>query len=186
MRALLRAFDDFDASTLSVDPGESRDLLKQLYQNLFPKSVRHDLGEYYTPDWLAEHTLDRLGYDGDPDRRLLDPACGSGTFLVMAINRVRNWFDEHRYECGYREDVLAQKIVSNIIGFDLNPLAVMAARTNYLLAIGDLFPYMGSVELPVYLCDSVMTPAEYGPLFAGERGDRRTVRTRSDLLFVAW
>jgi len=177
VRGLVDAFDDFDPDTLSVDPAESRDLLKKLYQNLFPKSVRHDLGEYYTPDWLAEHVLNELGYDGDPDKRLLDPACGSGTFLVMAINRVKAWFDEHRADCGYREDELVKKILSNIIGFDLNPLAVMAARTNYLMALRDLLRHAGQVELPVYLCDSIMTPAEYGGLLVGERTDRRIIRT---------
>ena len=98
VRTMTQFLDQFDPTTLSVDPAESRDLLKQLYQQLFPKSVRHDLGEYYTPDWLAELVLDELGYDGNPDERLLDPACGSGTFLVMALNRVKTWYDEHRHE----------------------------------------------------------------------------------------
>ncbi len=65
---------EFDPTTLSVDPVESRDLLKQLYQQLFPRSVRHDLGEYYTPDWLAELVLNELGYDGNPDKRRFPPA----------------------------------------------------------------------------------------------------------------
>jgi hypothetical protein len=161
VRAMTQSFDQFDPTTLSVDPAESRDLLKQLYQQLFPKSVRHDLGEYYTPDWLAEHTLNELGYDGNPDKRLLDPACGSGTFLVMALNRVKTWYDEHRHGCGFGEDELLRKILRNIIGFDLNPLAVMAARTNYLMAIRDLLRHGGDVELPIYLCDSIMTPQDY-------------------------
>ena len=169
VRAMTQSLDRFDPTTLSVDPAESRDLLKQLYQQLFPKSVRHDLGEYYTPDWLAELVLDELGYDGNPDKRLLDPACGSGTFLVMALNRVKTWYDEHRHECGFGEDELLRKILRNIIGFDLNPLAVMAARTNYLMAIRDLLRHADNVELPVYLCDSIMTPSEYGELFAGEQ-----------------
>ena len=126
VRAMTHSLEQFDPTTLSVDPAESRDLLKQLYQQLFPKSVRHDLGEYYTPDWLAELVLDELGYDGNPDRRLLDPACGSGTFLVMALNRIKTWYDEHRHVCGFGEDELLRKILRNIIGFDLNPLAVMA------------------------------------------------------------
>lgn len=159
VRSMTSALDRFDPTTLSVDPAESRDLLKQLYQQLFPKSVRHDLGEYYTPDWLAELVLDELGYDGNPDKRLLDPACGSGTFLVMALNRVKAWYDEHRHECGFGEDELLRKILLNIIGFDLNPLAVMAARTNYLMSIRDLLRHGGDIELPVYLCDSIMTPS---------------------------
>ena len=123
---MTRAFDQFDPTTLSVDPAESRDLLKQLYQQLFPKSVRHDLGEYYTPDWLADFVLDEVGYDGNPEKRLLDPACGSGTFLVMALNRVKAWFSENRHSCGFGEADLLQKVLTNVIGFDLNPLAVMA------------------------------------------------------------
>ena len=177
VRTMTQALDQFDPTTLSVDPAESRDLLKQLYQQLFPKSVRHDLGEYYTPDWLAELVLDELGYDGNPDKRLLDPACGSGTFLVMALNRVKMWYDDHRHECGFSEDELLQKILRNIIGFDLNPLAVMAARTNYLMAIRELLRHADNIELPVYLCDSIMTPSEYGDVLIGGLGKVRQLNT---------
>lgn len=185
VRGIVRTLDDYDPTTLSVDPEESRDLLKHLYQHLFPKSVRHDLGEYYTADWLAEHVLDRLGYDGNPDKRLLDPACGSGTFLVLAINRVKAWFEEHRDECMFSEKDLIGKIQRNVIGFDLNPLAVMAARTNYLLAVRDLLRETPSIELPVYLCDSVMTPAEYGTLFEGRAlGKAKRLKTSAGELLI--
>ena len=139
--------------------------------------MRHDLGEYYTPDWLAELVLDELGYDGNPDKRLLDPACGSGTFLVMALNRVKTWYDAHRHECGFGEGALLRKILHNVVGFDLNPLAVMAARTNYLLAVRELLRHAGAVELPVYLCDAIMTPSEYGDVFTGRSGNARRFKT---------
>ncbi len=177
VRAMTRSLDQFDPTTLSVDPAESRDLLKHLYQQLFPKSVRHDLGEYYTPDWLAELVLDELGYDGNPDKRLLDPACGSGTFLVMALNRAKAWYEEHRHACGFGEGELLRKVSANIVGFDLNPLAVMAARTNYLLAVRDLVRHADALELPVYLCDSILTPSEYGDVFTGGFGKVRRLRT---------
>ena len=167
VRKMITKLDEYNPGTFSEEPAQSRDLLKKLYQQLFPKSVRHDLGEYYTPDWLAEHVLNELGYEGDPDKRLLDPACGSGTFLVMAINRIRRWYDANREKCAYDEGELLKKILANVIGFDLNPLAVMAARTNYLVAIKDLIRHVDHVEIPVYLCDSIMTPAEYGDLFTG-------------------
>jgi hypothetical protein len=170
VRKMITKLDEYNPGTFSEDPAQSRDLLKKLYQQLFPKSVRHDLGEYYTPDWLAEHVLNELGYEGDPDKRLLDPACGSGTFLVMAINRIRRWYDLNREKCAYDEGELLRKILSNVVGFDLNPLAVMAARTNYLVAIKDLIRHVDNVEIPVYLCDSIMTPAEYGDLFTGSHG----------------
>jgi len=177
VRDMVTRLDNYNPGTLSEDPAGSRDLLKKLYQQLFPKSVRHDLGEYYTPDWLAEHVLNELDYVGDPDKRLLDPACGSGTFLVMAINRIRHWYDKNRERCRFDEGDLCRQILANVIGFDLNPLAVMAARTNYLIAIRDLIGQVDKVEIPVYLCDSVMTPSEYGGLFAGKLGKARELKT---------
>ncbi|MEI7835791.1 MAG: N-6 DNA methylase, partial [Planctomycetota bacterium] len=177
VRAMVAKLDDYNPGTLSEDPSGSRDLLKKLYQQLFPKSVRHDLGEYYTPDWLAEHVLNELEYVGDPDKRILDPACGSGTFLVMAINRIRAWYDENRENCSFGEDDLCRKILTNVIGFDLNPLAVMAARTNYLIAMRDLIGHSDKVEIPVYLCDSIMTPSAYGGLFAGTTGAAKELKT---------
>jgi hypothetical protein len=164
IRQMVACLDEYDPKTLSIDPVESRDLLKKLYQQLFPKTVRHDLGEYYTPDWLAEHVLNEIGYGGNPNSRLLDPACGSGTFLVMAINKVREYAEENLIP----KHELLPKILNNIIGFDLNPLAVMAARTNYLLALRELLKLGGEIEIPVYLCDSIMTPAEYGELITKE------------------
>jgi hypothetical protein len=96
---------------------------------------------------------------------LLDPACGSGTFLVMAINRIRARYEQNRERYSVDEGDLCRKILSNVIGSDLNPLAVMAARTNYLIAIRDLIRHVDKVEIPVYLCDSIMTPSEYEGLF---------------------
>jgi hypothetical protein len=177
VRGMVARLDDYNPGTLSEDPAGSRDLLKKLYQQLFPKSVRHDLGEYYTPDWLAEHVLNELEYVGDPDKRLLDPACGSGTFLVMAINRIRKWYDENRELARFDEGDLCRKILSNVIGFDLNPLAVMAARTNYLIAIRDLVGHVNKVEIPIYLCDSIVTPLEYGGLFSTGLGKARELKT---------
>lgn len=177
VRELVEKFDSYDPNTLSVDPEESRDLLKHIYQDLIPKTVRHDLGEYYTPDWLAEETVSRSGYDGNPDLRILDPACGSGTFLVVIINRVKAWFAANRHTCGFGERELLEKILSNITGFDLNPLAVMASRVNVLLSLREYFRYGASLEIPVFLCDSIATPAEHGTLFTGKLGSARNIKT---------
>jgi len=153
---------NYSLVTLDVDPEETRDLLKQLYQNLVPRELRHALGEYYTPDWLAERLLNQLGYQGDPKIRLLDPACGSGTFLVLAIKRVHAYADEKMLPPA---QVLDQ-VLQNIVGFDLNPLAVISSRTNYLLALGDLLQHRnGAITIPIYLADSILTPTQGTELF---------------------
>lgn len=168
LRSLAATADEYDPATLSVDPGESHDLLKILYQDLIPQKTRHDLGEYYTPDWLASRVLDLVGYDGNPDTRILDPGCGSGTFLVEIINRIRLWFVAHRHECGFSEEGLVQRILANVVGFDLNPLAVMASRVNCLLVIRDLIKHAHHIELPVFLSDSILTPSAFGELLSAQ------------------
>lgn len=165
LKMLISTLADYSLVTLDVDPDTTRDLLKKLYQQLMPKELRHNLGEYYTPDWLAERLLNMLEgeeFEGNPDRRILDPACGSGTFLVIAIKKMR----EYAWEKGLPESQVLEKILSNVVGFDLNPLAVISARTNYLLALGDLLQHRkGEINIPVYLCDSIMTPQEGEDLF---------------------
>lgn len=184
VRKMTARLDQYNPGTLAEEPAESRDMLKKLYQQLFPKSVRHDLGEYYTPDWLADHVLNELGYVGDPDKRILDPACGSGTFLVMAITRIRSWYEKNRAKLRYGEGELCKKILANVVGFDLNPLAVMAARTNYLIAIRDLVSHVDRVEIPVYLCDSILTPSTYGGLFAGSTTAAKELKTSAARFLV--
>ncbi len=150
---LASTLSKFEPATLEHEPEEVKDLLKRLYQYLVPKKIRHDLGEYYTPDWLAELVISEVGYDGNLDKRFLDPACGSGTFLVSAIKRARQYALDHFKA----ETETLEGILKNIVGFDLNPLAVLAARTNYLIALGKLLKYKRSdIELPVYFADSIL------------------------------
>lgn len=166
---IIKKLSDYDPSAAELEPEKVRDLFKRLYQNLVPKKIRHDLGEYYTPDWLAELVLDEVGWTletfekkaeekNNPlaplELRLLDPACGSGTFLVLAISRLREYIEEHWIDKG----AALRRIVKNVVGFDLNPLAVIASRANYLIALGDLLRERGAepIEIPVYLADSIL------------------------------
>ncbi|MCX8070439.1 MAG: N-6 DNA methylase [Thermodesulfovibrionales bacterium] len=155
MREIARTLSEFEPATSTLDPTSTRDLLKKLYQYLVPQEVRHRLGEYYTPDWLAELLINEIGYDGNTLKRFLDPACGSGTFIVLAIQQViKHGIEKEKLP----KLEIAKRIVSNIWGFDLNPLAVIAARTNYLFALGDLVNELSRLEIPIYLTDSVLTP----------------------------
>jgi hypothetical protein len=178
---IVSVLSNYDPTTAELEPERVRDLFKRLYQNLVPKKVRHDLGEYYTPDWLAELVLNEVGWTVENfekiaeeksdrlaplDLRLLDPACGSGTFLVLAIGRLRNYIEEHWIDKG----TALRRITKNIVGFDLNPLAVIASRANYLIALGDLLRERGGepIEIPIYLSDSILvetTPTLTGGVY---------------------
>lgn len=60
LRSLIREMASFEPASGSIDPVATRDLLKDLYEDLVPRSLRHHLGEYYTPDWLAEVTMNGM------------------------------------------------------------------------------------------------------------------------------
>ncbi len=155
VRELLKTLALYRFSDHSAE--RTRDLLKRLYERLVPELLRKNLGEFYTPDWLAEFTLDQAGYRGaDVLRlRLLDPCCGSGTFLVLALRR---FLDAGRQAMVPPDELLA-RACDAVVGFDLNPLAVIAARVNYLLAVTDLLSSQSDIEIPVYLADAVHAPA---------------------------
>src|SRR3989344_2278882 len=180
IREITRQLSEFEPATSVINPETTRDLLKKLYQYLVPQEVRHKLGEYYTPDWLAELLLSEVGYKGDSLKRFLDPACGSGTFLVLAIRKIKE------YSKSQREKPLetAKRIVANVWGFDLNPLAIIAARTNYLFALGDLTEKLQSIEIPIYLADSVLWPQRDGQLTLAARVVHTDIQTSVGLFHV--
>jgi len=180
LRMTLERLSHYNPATIEEDPYSARDLLKKLYHYLFPKELRHDLGEYYTPDWLATHVLNELdepafvmptgseATTSELSARLLDPACGSGTFLILAIRALK----ENARRLGLAEGDTLELITHQVVGLDLNPLAVLASRVGYVLAIADLVPYrQGPITVPVYLADSIVTPTEGLTLF--EQGQRR-------------
>jgi hypothetical protein len=125
------------------------DLLKQLYETLVDPVDRHDLGEYYTPDWLADLVLREADYG--PGVRAVDPACGSGTFLFSAIRLLR--------EQGLSGAELVEEAQSNLIGFDVHPLAVTTARANFVLALrADALAARRTIHVPVWMADSLAVP----------------------------
>ena len=141
----------------SLQLSQTRDIVKRLYQQLVPPALRHNIGEYFTPEWLVEFTLDRSGYCGADilSKKLLDPCCGSGNFLIHAIER----YKRQAQLTGWDEAKTLQGIIEHIFGFDLNPLAVLTARVNYLIAISELLATHSDVEIPVYQADAVYAPA---------------------------
>ena len=127
------------------------DVLKVLYESVINTTTRKGLGEYYTPDWLAEGIVEKSITD-PLNQRVLDPACGSGTFIFHSIRRVLRAADEAGW--GNRETI--DYLQSNLFGLDIHPVSVVFARITYLLALGDrLSDDRDVLTVPVHLGDSM-------------------------------
>lgn len=141
-QSMISRIQTYDLSRLD------QDVFKGVYQELVDPTDRHDLGEYYTPDWLCERVVAELlpeaGYV-----KVLDPTCGSGSFLRAAITHFLA--RDHSPDAGRLERVL-----QNVVGIDVHPLAVIIAKATYLLALGPLVRAAKQpVAVPVYLADSL-------------------------------
>jgi len=135
----------------------SGDLLGELYQRYFDRDTRKALGEFYTPPEVIEFILNECGYRGQRDR-LLDPACGSGSFLTAALRRYLR----------AQKGASAKKTLNDlteglrIVGFDINPFAVLLAQVNYAALVLPLYaeaihedPDFRILRLPVFRTDSL-------------------------------
>ncbi|QQS13858.1 MAG: SAM-dependent DNA methyltransferase [Rhodospirillales bacterium] len=127
------------------------DVLKVLYESLIDQEQRHDLGEYYTPDWLAQLVCERA-VERPLEQTVLDPACGSGGFLFHGIRR----YVAAARAAGVPADRIAEGASARIFGIDIHPVAVIIARVTYLLALGDsIRERRDAVSVPVYLSDAM-------------------------------
>jgi len=109
------------------------DLIGDLYEHYLNEDERKDKGQYYTPHYIVEFILNRVGfYDSIKGKiftkTLLDPACGSGSFLVEAAIRIRN--------AGLNRETEAKRsIVDNLHGSELTAFASRLAELNLIIQI---------------------------------------------------
>lgn len=136
--------------------GHTRDRLKDAYHKLIAKDERKEFGEYYTPDWLAQKVVDETldeawmeaavqaasrGGRATPldGHTVLDPACGSGTFLFHAARRLHGYLSRRHP----RKLHQARRIVVRmVVGIDVHPIAVEMAEATLEMAL----PPPSSVE----------------------------------------
>lgn len=135
------------------------DIFGRLLAQLASKEHRLMLGQEFTPHWVAqdivEYNMDLLAGNSP---RIVDMCCGSGVFLIESIKAVRRQYDIVPERYSMEKDNI---VFSCIMGFDIDPLAVMLAKVNWVMAMRDLFSvHHGDITVPIYHADSlfVATP----------------------------
>ena len=156
----------------------TRDVLKSLYHGLIPVQQRKEFGEYYTPDHLAGAVVAELLDDHWCDQQIvrawkvcqgeqddlkgfgvLDPACGSGTFLFHSAKRLcERIANKHRNLKKYTAEIVAKLV----LGIDVHPIAVEMSKATLLMAL----PYADKpLHLNIALGDSMQSEARTFELF---------------------
>jgi hypothetical protein len=134
----LSFFDLYDFNIIPVE------LISNIYEILLGKEARNKDNAFYTPKYLADYILDMTitGHIENNDTcRVLDPACGSGVFLVDAYRRMieKKLIDKKLNGEPYTNDdnLLCNTLTENIFGVDLNPDAIDVAVFSLYLAVLD-------------------------------------------------
>lgn len=116
-------------------------LLSEIYENFleeFREKRKQETGQYYTPPSLVEFILnEKLPVNGETVWRVkvLDPACGSGIFLVEAFKRlVKRWENAHPGE-PVPFSVLCRILKENIFGIEIDRLAIRVTTFSLYLAL---------------------------------------------------
>ena len=148
IRQIAKHVQRFNFSTIKAD------ILKGLYEGLIRQEQRHKMGEYYTPDWLAEKIC-REVIKKPLEKRIIDPACGSGTFLFHSIRLLIQSAEKEKMSTKQTISLICEKIA----GIDIHPVAVIFSRITYLLAMLQIKDIKDNrpdkVQIPVYLGDSL-------------------------------
>lgn len=127
------------------------DVLKVLYESVINAETRKGLGEYYTPDWLAEGVIEKA-VTSPLTQKVLDAASGSGTFVYHAVRKVV----QEATLAGWDNRKMLNHIQNHVFGLDIHPVSVALARITYLLALGDkLLEDRDELWIPVHLGDSI-------------------------------
>lgn len=115
------------------------ELLSEVYENFLGElDTKREKGQFYTPYTLVELILnDKLPIKNETNHnvKILDPACGSGIFLVESYKRlIRRWKNENqKTDVTFKE--LHNILVENIFGIEIDPLAIKVTAFSLYLAL---------------------------------------------------
>ena len=143
------------------------DTAATLYETVIPPEERRQLGEYYTPAWLARAMV-RESVDDPLNQRVLDPACGSGTFVTEAVSH----FIAAANSTNWESKEVLDRLREAVTGIDVHPVAVHLARAAWTLAARPAINAAGatgyntSLSIPVYLGDALQLRFRTGDMFA--------------------
>ena len=124
--------NEIESNILSDNRSFNLDTMARSYEKLVPHSQRKTMGEFFTPIQIVDYILMGIGYTEQQDienKKLIDLSCGSGSFLIIAINVLLN---KLRWQIKSKDNSeltpkeakeIINKVKANISGIDINLIA---------------------------------------------------------------
>jgi type I restriction enzyme M protein len=110
------------------------DVKGSAFENVVGSNLKGDRGEFFTPREVVSMTVDML--DVEHEEKVIDPACGSGGFLIEALNQVRNEVEEtyeNRLNQAELERMKSESVRDYFYGIDFNPELAKTAKMNMVM-----------------------------------------------------
>ena len=158
------------------------DVKGKAYEELVGANLRGSRGEFFTPRNIMRMAVEMI--NPKPDEKVCDPSCGTGGFLVMAMNHVieqleeeveedygrpkKEWTD---HEKTLLKDRIKEIAKSNFYGFDINPDLVKATKMNMVMNND------GSGN--IYRNDSLLPPHEWSLELKGQLANALNINSDS-------
>lgn len=160
-RAMQRDLAAYDFSTLT-----EHDLFGRLMSQLARRGHRKLLGQEFTPEWLADRLAQRVldGLPQDESAQLVDMCCGSGSIVAAVLRDVVR----------RRADISLDELTRTVTGFDVDPLAVILAKTTWVVTLATYLQQRAiDIVIPIYHADSLFatTPVSQRMPAPGEGTD---------------
>ncbi|AZS30346.1 N-6 DNA methylase [Butyricimonas faecalis] len=133
-------FDMYDFSILPIE------FISNMYEKFIGKENQEDGGAYYTPTFLVDYIISetigkKLKESSNYNCKVLDPACGSGIFLVESLRKIIEKYIEVNEIEDTNTDDFRQALKSiaqdNIFGIDKDPSAIQVAIFSVYLTLLD-------------------------------------------------
>lgn len=176
-----KIIEKLDTSKFDFNVPAEGNILGDVYEKFMDRETRKAIGQFYTPDFVIEYILNNTVAEADvvenPFVSVLDPACGSGHFLIMTYDILKKKFEENidrlreKYadvDYVYKNENMKGKeywvkdrihyhiLKHCIFGADIDSFAVQLTTINLLLKDLDNF----TDELNIMECDSLIKREE--------------------------
>jgi type I restriction enzyme M protein len=141
------------------------------YQEIVGANLRGDRGQYFTPRGAIKLMVQML--DPKPNERVLDPACGTGGFLVATIAHILGQYKAQTDSGGedtadvlWAGNCVRDFVEANLFGCDFDPALVRATTMNLMMAAGsrgNVF-HLDSLAFPTGYLDGLKEAKDKIPL----------------------